>query len=132
MLEVPVIAPELAQCSAGPDLHEDDVDILAQTSPRSPAQQTLPLSSPDRDGTLRRESWGERSHSIAESDKTPHAVVADDSARVGHIKTPARKKEREFTTLHYCQRLARHTGAVWALSFSHDGTYLASGMCFAH
>lgn len=40
-----------------------------------------------------------------------------------------RKSYKEFTDLRLVQQLSGHSGVVWALKFSRNGRFLASGAC---
>lgn len=49
--------------------------------------------------------------------------------RVTHTLQVYRKSYKEFTDLRLVQQLGGHSGVVWALKFSRNGRFLASGGC---
>lgn len=74
-------------------------------------------------------------HSVQQGDRASPESLASSLGSVcqrqnapGAMRMYAHKKVfREFTDVRHVQTLAGHEGAVWVLSFSEDGTFMASG-----
>ena len=140
-------AAAFASWTNEPGLNEEHVAALACPSPctRAPADGLGPVAPRAGSGIrlqLRSdltadEIVGGSTRPVAREPQSPDTVEpvrgeagttelqTDD---VGRVESQVRKKDtRDLDRLLYCQRLAAHNGAVWAMRFSQDGRWLATG-----
>jgi hypothetical protein len=140
-------AAAFASWTTEPGLREEHVEALACPSPRGrPPADGLGPPAPRTGAGIRPQSRsdltadeivGGSTRPVARDSQSPDAAEpADGDAgttelqpdAVGRVESQVRKKvTRDLDRLVYCQRLAAHQGAVWAMRFSQDGRWLATG-----
>ena len=140
-------AAAFASWTNEPGLNEDHVAALACPSPctRAPAESLGPVA-PRIEAGIRPQSRsdltadeivggstrpGARDRQSPDTVEPGHGKAGTTELRtddVGRVESQVRKKDtRDLDRLVYCQRLAAHRGAVWAMRFSQDGRWLATG-----
>jgi hypothetical protein len=145
-------AVAIASWTTEPGLREEHVEALACPSPRGPTAAAAGAAgadagklqgaegdmSPRIGASIRPQSRSDLTadeivggytrpeQALTEADGAPSTQSQPDT--VGRVESVVRKKDtRDLDRLVYCQRLAAHDGAVWAMRFSQDGRWLATG-----